>query len=99
MTTLTLLPGVSALLPGIAADAASTQDHPAHDHSTGTVSGYVVRRLIRDGEIVAGEAPNRLGEDVAFASSEDFAHSIAAAMCTSTKHAVVDVLYACGCRT
>jgi hypothetical protein len=83
------------------------RDYPGHNHTTDMVIGYVVRETIRDREVLWRGEPDRqghreAGHDVAIAVGIGRYADIVAIRdsyrSTPGGYAVVDRLYACGCR-
>lgn len=71
-------------------------------HSNDDLVGYVVRKTINDGEVLWNDARTECGHDVAalagdtrFAEAQD----LACLFRGNGEYAVVDRLYACGCRS
>jgi hypothetical protein len=79
-------------------------DHPEHDHGRNAITGYVVRRTANGGKILPTITPGcRPGVDVAVYPSP---HAYPAARTLAGllrqhpgAYAVIDNLYACGCRS
>lgn len=84
----------------VSAFAPLTKDR-SHDHSTDGLVGYVVRETIVDGEVIRSE-DGRVGRDVAvFECGTSYGQALAAAKRYRERrgsYAVVDGLFACGCR-
>lgn len=75
---------------------------PTHDHTTNGIVGYAVRETVADNEMI--EAPDgRIGRDVAVISgAENYIKTFPIRdRCREQPggYAVVDRLYACGCRS
>lgn len=79
----------------------SARDHGAHHHGLDTLVGYAVRETIANGEVIRGGG-GRVGRDVAtvFAPSTyaDALSILERYRSQRDGYAVVDHLYACGCR-
>jgi len=84
------------------AAAPSLTAHPQHpEHNTDGIVGYLVRHTMKDGRRLP-DTNGRVGTDLAvYLDPHDYgvALSYARDLRTPGNYAVIDTLYACGCRS
>lgn len=79
-------------------DYVDFRQHPAHSHGLDTTVGYVLRETIRDRQSLGPDYIDVavFDGDHRYGTALDLAHVYRAA---DGGYAVVDTLYACGCRS
>lgn len=84
-----------------AAAAPSITEHPEHPHTLNDIVGYLVRHTMKHGRRLP-DTNGRVGNDLAvYLNPTDYgvALSYAHDLRHGGSYAVIDTLYACGCRS